>query len=154
MKINELKRIVKENRYVMIENDFVIFIYGYSHEGTDEFKTEIRISKLRTKDIDIKTGIYCEVEEFNVIKAAVEFAETPLEDREEEKKFYLRHRYFRFDNGLSKYLGMDLLKYKLDLYSKITYRWVKNQFTEKEIEEIKKKFNTDLKDFELVKVKE
>ena len=86
MKTKELKRIVKENRYEMIENDFVIFIYGYSHGGTDEFKTEIRISKLRTKDIDIKTGIYCEVEEFNVIKAAVEFAETAPEDREKDKE--------------------------------------------------------------------
>lgn len=84
----------------------------------------------------------------------VEYAKTPIEDREEEKKFYSRHRYFRFDNGSSKYLGMNLVKDKPDLYSKITYRWVKNQFTEKEIEEIKEKFNTDLKDFELVEVED
>lgn len=84
----------------------------------------------------------------------VEYAKTPIEDREEEKKFYSRHRYFRFDNGSSKYLGMDLLKYKPDLYSKITYRWVKNQFTEKEIDEIKEKFNTDLADFEMIEVED
>ena len=84
----------------------------------------------------------------------VEFAETPIDEREEEKKFYLRHRYFRFHNGSRKYLGMDLVKDKPDLYSKITYRWIKNQFTEKEIEEIEEKFDTDLADFELVEVKE
>lgn len=83
----------------------------------------------------------------------VEYAKTPIEDREEEKKFYLKHRYFKFYNGSSKYLGMDLVKDKPDLCSKITYRWVKNQFTLKEIEEIKEKFNTDLADFELVEVK-
>ena len=77
----------------------------------------------------------------------IKYAKTPIEDREEEKKFYLEHRYFKFYNGSSKYLGMDLVKDKPDLCSKITYRWSKNQFTEKEIEEIKEKFNTDLKDF-------
>lgn len=46
------------------------------------------------------------------------------------------------------------VKDKPDLCSKITYRWIKNQFTEKEIEEIKKKFNTDLKDFEMIEVED
>lgn len=84
----------------------------------------------------------------------VEYAKTPIEDREEEKKIYLRHRYFRFNTGSSKYLGIDLVKDKPDLCSKITCRWMKNQFTEKEIEEIKEKYNTDLKDFEPEEVKE
>lgn len=88
---------------------------------------------------------------FNLL---VEYAKTPINEREEEKKFYLRHRYFRFYNGSSKYLGMDLVKYELDLCSKITYRWVKNQFTEKEVDEIKEKFNTDLGDFKKIEVEE
>lgn len=88
---------------------------------------------------------------FNLL---VEYAKTPVDEREEEKKFYLRHRYFRFYNGSSKYLGMDLVKYELDLCSKITYRWVKNQFTEKEVDEIKEKFNTDLGDFKKIEVEE
>lgn len=84
----------------------------------------------------------------------VEYVKTPIEDRKEETRFYLEHRYFKFYNGSRKYLGMDLVKYKPDLYSKITYRWVKNQFTKKENDEIKEKFNTDLKDFELVEVED
>ncbi|MDU2829786.1 MAG: hypothetical protein E7C03_04855 [Anaerococcus sp.] len=84
----------------------------------------------------------------------VEYVKTPIEDRKEETRFYLEHRYFRFDNGSRKYLGMDLVKDKPDLYSKITYRWVKNQFTKKEIDEIKEKFNTDLADFEMIEVKD
>lgn len=84
----------------------------------------------------------------------VEYVKTPIEDRKEETRFYLEHRYFRFDNGSRKYLGMDLVKYKPDLYSKITYRWVKNQFTKKEIDEIKEKFNTDLADFEMIEVED
>lgn len=81
MRIDELKRIVRENGYKLIDDDLVIFIYGYSHGGSDKFKTEIRISKIRSNDITIETGIYCEIEEFNVIKAAVEFAETPIAER-------------------------------------------------------------------------
>jgi hypothetical protein len=84
----------------------------------------------------------------------VEYVKTPIEDRKEETRFYLEHRYFRFDNGSRKYLGMDIVKYKPDLYSKITYRWVKNQFTKKEIDEIKEKFNTDLADFEMIEVED
>lgn len=84
----------------------------------------------------------------------VEYVKIPIEDRKEETRFYLEHRYFRFDNGSRKYLGMDLVKYKPDLYSKITYRWVKNQFTKKEIDEIKEKFNTDLADFEMIEVED
>ena len=82
------------------------------------------------------------------------YTSTPIDEREEYKKFYLEHRYFRFDNGSRKYLGMDLVKDKPDLYSKITYRWVKNQFTKKEIDEIKEKFNTDLADFEMIEVED
>lgn len=84
----------------------------------------------------------------------VEYVKTPIEDRKEETRFYLEHRYFKFYNGSRKYLGMDLVKYKPDLYSKITYRWVKNQFTKKEIDEIKEKFNTDLADFEMIEVED
>lgn len=92
-----------------------------------------------------------ECELFDLI---IKYAKTPVDEREEEKKFYLEHRYFRFHNGSSKYLGMDFVKGNLDLCSKITYRWVKNQFTEKEVDEIKEKFNTDLGDFEKTEVEE
>ena len=151
MRIDELKRIVKENGYKLMNDDLAIYIYGYSHGSLNKFKTNIRISKLRIKDITIDTGIYCEEEEFNVIKASIEFAETPPEDREEEKKFWLKHKWM--GNIWWKYLNqLDDGSYFIregDLVSSL-----KNTFTLKEIEEIKKKFNTDLADFELVEVEE
>lgn len=81
MKFNELKKIVKDNGYNLIDNELALYIYGYSHGGTDEFKTEIWISKSKVKDVVIQTGVYCEEEEFNVMKASMKFAETALEDR-------------------------------------------------------------------------
>lgn len=86
MRIYELRKIVKENGFRIEESDLVVYIYGYSHGDSDEFKTEIRISKLKANDIVIKTGIYCEKEEFEVMKASMEFAETHPDDREEEVK--------------------------------------------------------------------
>lgn len=152
MRIDELKRIVKENGYKLMNDDLAIYIYGYSHGNSDEFKTEIRISKLRTKDITIETGIYCEEEEFNVIKASIEFAETPPEDREEEKKFYLKHRWIK--GCVIMYLYRNELNGYCYLGDKKCRPHRQKRFTLKEIEEIKEKFDTDLADFELVEVEE
>lgn len=56
MRIDELKKIVKENGYKLKDDDLAIYIYGYSHGSFNIFKTNIRISKLRSKDITIETG--------------------------------------------------------------------------------------------------
>ena len=85
----------------------------------------------------------------------VEYAKTPIEDREEEKRFLVQHK-FLVSVGSN---PVNLVKYK----DKNNYRVIRclldNQFyqarfTLKEVEEIKKKFDTDLKDFELVEVEE
>lgn len=130
---------VFNNRIHILANNFTISVAYINRERA--------INTYKPILIDFKN-------EDKLFDIMIEYAKTPIEDREEEKKFYLRHGYFRFYNGSSKYLGMDLVKDNLDLYSKITYRWVKNQFTEKEIDEIKEKFNTDLKDFMPEEVKE
>ena len=84
-----------------------------------------------------------------------QYAITPIKDREEEKKYYLKHRwlteggFYRFVKHHTKAYGE---KYELASW---TYGDTSDmQYTLKEIEEIKKKFDTDLKDFELVEVEE
>ena len=67
---------------------------------------------------------HCDKKDINVIKAAIELVETPPEDREEEKKFYLEHK------------------------------WENKKFTRKEIEEIKEKFDISWKDFAVVEEKD
>ncbi len=81
MKIDELYKITKQNRFNIKDSELAVYIYGYSHAISDEFKTEIWISKSKAKDIVIETGLYCEEQEFNVMKAAIKFAETPLGER-------------------------------------------------------------------------
>ena len=84
----------------------------------------------------------------------VEYAKTPVEDREEEKKYYLRNRWLKLrpidKNYLNHLIGTN--EYWLD-YDNETKN-VKTQFTLKEIDEIKEKFNTDLGDFKEIEVKE
>lgn len=81
---------------------------------------------------------------FNLI---VKYTSTPIDDREEEKKFYLKHRWLKpkpiYKNYLNNWIGTN--EYWLD-YKNET-KDVQTRFTLKEIEEIKEKFNTDLGDF-------
>lgn len=130
---------VCDSQIRILANDFIISVIYIGREYMINTYKPVSIA-FRNED-----------ELFDLI---IKYAKTPIEDRKEETRFYLEHRYFRFYNGSSKYLGMDLLKVKPDLCSKITYRWMKNQFTEKEIDEIKEKFNTDLADFETIEVKD
>lgn len=84
----------------------------------------------------------------------VEYAKTPIEDREEEKKFYLKHRYFKTVNGDEKFFTIDGRYEYPDLQYKLSICQAIQQFTLKEIGEIKEKYDTDLSDFELIEVEE
>lgn len=93
-------------------------------------------------------------EKSKLLDIIVEYAKTLIEDRKEEKKFYLKHRYFEIAGGgrgfftIDNESGLPFLKYitSSDNYNQI--------FTLNETEEIKEKFDTDLSDFELVEVEE
>lgn len=105
----------------------------------------------------ISDGHSCYITGYDVkelYKLCFEYANTPVKDREEEKKFYLKHRYFEIAGGgrgfftIENASGLSFLKYKtnLDHYSQ--------KFTEKEIEELKEKLNTNLDGFEMVEVED
>lgn len=83
-----------------------------------------------------------------------EYISTPVEDREEEKKFLIQHKYL-----VSKAIcPVNLAKNK----EKNIYRLInckndnlvyQTQFTFNEIEKIKEELNTDLSDFKIIEVK-
>ena len=132
------------------------------------YKTQVYLKRLRIREQGCMVALVCLNKRFifetNFVSGSlmdeklfdllVEYARTPIEDREEEKKFYLRHKYIRFIDGSAEYYTtctsqkFPLLEYKAfsDGFNQ--------QFTLKEIEEIKEKFDTDLADFELVEVKD
>lgn len=106
----------------------------------------------------ISDGHFCFINGYDVdklYKLCFEYTSTPVEDREEEKKFLIKHKYLVSKNLLPVNLAWNKLK---DVYRSINLK-VDNhiyqaQFTFKEYEEIKKKLNTDLADYELVEVED
>lgn len=90
---------------------------------------------------------------YNLIDA---YARTPLNEREEEKKFYLKQNLK--DKWLERnafyYLNLNIDKniYLIDSYANTDT--FKTQFTQAEIDEIKERFNTNLEDFEQIPVED
>lgn len=71
-----------------------------------------------------------------------------------QKKFYLKHNWIKSFNGLDKSLMINDITDMADLKSVRSLIGCKNQFTFKEIEQIMKRYKTDLPDFEFVEVEE
>lgn len=88
-------------------------------------------------------------------KLCFEYANTPVMDRNEEKKFLIKHKYLVSKANCQVNLAKNKEKnvYRV-INCKVDNLVYQVQFTKKEIEEIKEKLDTDLKDFELVEVKE
>lgn len=106
----------------------------------------------------ISDGHSCYLDGYDVdelYKLCFEYANTPVKDREEEKKFLIKHKYL-----VSKAIcQVNLAKNKEKNVYRVINCKVDNlvyqvQFTLNEIEEIKQKLNTNLADFELVEVKD
>ncbi len=153
MKISELKRIAKENDYELKEKKETKEITLERKVTYDGLISNVITISLIIKNLIFIENEYCDDKDVKMIKAAVEFAETPIDDREEEKKFYLKHRYFKHWDDVQ-YLTFDYIHNCAYLGCKLSICQAMQQFTLKEIEEIKKKFNIDLKDFEMIEVEE
>ena len=94
-------------------------------------------------------------EEVALFALIVAYASTPVDKREEEKKYYLKHRWLRCLGGCA------LLHESTKFHTFVLMggfgevpKDCKMKFTQKEIDGIKEKYNTDLSDFEMVEVKE
>lgn len=155
MKINELKTIAKENDYELKEEKEIEQITLERKVTFDGFISNVITISSAMKDLIFIKSKHCDNKDFNMIKAAVEFAETAIEDREEEKKFRLKHKWIT-SGGFYMYVTHHTKPYG-EVYELLSWRYGEingMQFTLKEIEKIKKEFNTDLKDFEMVEVEE
>lgn len=82
MKISELKTIAKENDYELNKS---LEHYKLTHKYCDNY---ISINGLFKNRLWISIPFFCDERDFNMIKAAVEFAETAIEDREEKTYRY------------------------------------------------------------------
>lgn len=128
MKTSELKKIVEDNKFIFVNNDCnrSIFIYKNSEEQMN-YRQSVFISK---------ENVWFGIDDYipkNVAQAILDYAYTPLEEREEEKKYRLR---LPFENCGENYLYHDLDDYDWYLqHSKILVTEnYKCKFTQEEID--------------------
>ena len=88
MKISELKTIAKENYYELKEEKEIGQITLERKVTFDGFISNVITISLIKKNLIFIRSKHCDDKDFNMIKAAVEFAETPIEDREEKTYRY------------------------------------------------------------------
>lgn len=88
---------------------------------------------------------YLECDNKELFNLCAEYAWTPIEEREEEKRYYLRKFNKKFYEG--EYLNHDINYNRWPLGDNIENAQYKTKFTWKEIEDIKKRFNTELCEF-------
>lgn len=88
MKTKELKRIAKENDYELKEEKEIEQITLERKVTFDGFISNVITISSAMKNLIFIKSKHCDDKDFNMIKAAVEFAETPIEDREEKTYRY------------------------------------------------------------------
>lgn len=82
-----------------------------------------------------------------------EYARTPLDEREEPQKFYLKFEALT-DNGSGTYLNYYKTDDSIGMSTRYQSFGFQTEFTQKEIDEIKEKFGVTLSDFRQIPVDE
>lgn len=151
MKTKEFIKRVEELGYEINEKKFLDSVICLIISNSFGIKVGyVAINKLF--EMNIRPDECMSKELFDLV---VEYAKTPIKDREEEKKFLIKHKYL-----VSKAIcQVNLARNKEKNVYRVINCKVDNlvyqvEFTKKEIEELKEKFNTDLSDFELVEVED
>lgn len=97
------------------------------------------------------------LEKNDLLKICVEYAQTPLTEREEEEKFYLQKMKSFYDDDYNESRAFLNINTSMDVFC-ITNRGetsiFKTQFTQKEIDKIKEEQHTDLSEFKQIPVEE
>lgn len=154
MKTKEFIRRVEEMGFDAEERGDEVYLYGRDSNGLAKIskKYKYTINTFYREFMDLNEG-----DKGLLFDLIFEYISTPVDEREEEKKFYLKHK-FLCDNSAIRlydvYLNYRCIDDKYFIYNLEQNENIKTKFTLKEIEEIKKKFNTDLDDFELVEVED
>lgn len=153
MKINELKRIAKENDYEY-KPGFMRTRFKRKYDG---YTNEIAVNEYAANYVWFSNYYHCDEKDFNMMKATMKYAETPLEDREEIKKYFYEHNSMKTKGGNPTYLAIrqrPSISYPvLQGSSKDVFEY-KVEFTDDEIEIFKKEYGICLDDFEKNEVEE
>lgn len=124
MKTSELKKIVEDNKFIFVNNDCNRSIFVYKNL---EEQRNLRQSSFISKE-NAWFGIDDNMPKV-VAQAILDYAYTPLEEREEEPKYILKSKIIEFESERYLYLINSTLLKKYCLSTN-----VKQSFTQKEID--------------------
>lgn len=114
-----------------------------------------RIDKVKPYTLDTKATF--EVKHVKeLFDLCAEYARTPIEEREEEQKFYLQKMKSFYDNRDEEYafLNFDITRQVYCLNNTMGNAKFKTSFTQQEIDKIKEEQHTDLSEFKQIPVEE
>ena len=141
MRYSEFREYLKINE-IHTQEDKERIIAAYQYE----------ISKIEERSIIFLISLVDFPRDFQLLKKAIELAETPLDEREEEKIYYLKYRF------INKYTAVEYIKRVITGEAILSDRHgdlvLQTKFTKAEIEELKKRFNIDLKDFDFIEAED
>lgn len=91
-----------------------------------------------------------------LLDLCVEYVKTPIEEREYVKKYhlYLKRTKPKFFDDVGSYLTFNTYTNTFSIDVGVETAHLTAKFTQKEIDDIKKKYNTDLEEFEQIEVEE
>lgn len=114
-----------------------------------------RVDNARPYTIDTKAAFEVKNAE-ELFDLCVKYAKTPIEDREEKKKYYLKlkRENREFYESLSAYLTLRKRDNTFSLDVGVETAGLTSEFTQEKIDWIKERFNTDLEEFEQIEVEE
>lgn len=148
----------------MLTKDFIRevkslgFIVDKSDEGTALIENSKNVTVAyvvidRLYEFDTAYYVFEEIPEptkkklFNLL---VEYTSTPIDEREKPQKFYLE--FYLIENDGHNFLNYDKTKDVFTLDTYIETSDVQTLFTQKEIDEIKEKFDVTLSDFKQIPI--
>lgn len=150
----------------MTTNEFIKAVkeLGYEAGMDDEWVSIVYKNKtlahIFTKELYGMSSYFSNIdcgENAGILFALIfQYASTPIKDREDRTRYYLRHKWVGYKRNYLIKPKMECKSYTFQNFDNSHERPTteRAKFTEKEIEEIKEKFDTDLSDFELVEVED
>jgi|SRR5699024_1125304 len=141
-------------KYSPGEEDFRIL--KFKKYGVQHYEVLGTISNLKENTANLQLEGFVINNSINkLLNLIIEFTGTPINERFSKKEYYLKHRYLYMHEGYLHVLKpCNTLGLGLKSSGKNHENIFKNTFTEQEIEHIKFKYCTDLKDFEIIPVEE
>lgn len=148
MKTNEFIKKVEKLGYRVEDTGFNLYLY--SGEDLVAFVGKKKQYVLEIYDFFLKQNAEA------LVDLCLEYAQTPIEDRKEEEKFYLQKIKSFYDTDYDEeYTFLNFAKMKYFMLNNLKQdNCYKTQFTQNEIDKIKEEQHTDLSEFKQIPVEE